>query len=189
MWISIPHGEGEGWRCATDEAETLTESCAGNGRVVGHPQVGIMNSKTPADSLIHCGHTANSLCQAAVAWSLGPHLHVPACPRSSPMTPRGNSCLLCGYQGAGLDLAESRAEAEHQESQAWNILPQREQTIVTQGTFGVYVLDPWLLFPSLLLHPSLLLSCAKNPAYKFLPHYQEGISKLCPKDKGRLPIP
>lgn len=49
------------WRGGGVEAETLTENCAGNGRVVGHPQVGIMNSKTPADSLIHCGHTANSL--------------------------------------------------------------------------------------------------------------------------------
>lgn len=104
--------------CATDQAGALTESCAGNGRVMGHPQVDIVNSKTPEDSLIHCGHTDNSLCQAAVAWSLGPHLHVPACPRSSLLTPRGNSCLLCEYQGAGLELAGSRAEAEHQKSQA-----------------------------------------------------------------------
>lgn len=31
---------GKGWRCATGRAGTLTEHCAGNGRVMGHPQVG-----------------------------------------------------------------------------------------------------------------------------------------------------
>lgn len=186
VWIRVFHGIGglDVW----DGRGGALISCAGDNTVMGHPQVDILVSRNMMipqyiEKWIHC----HSLCQAAVAWSLGPHLHMPAGPRCCPVAPSRVSSF-CMTIRTGVSKEQGRNKSTRK------VRPETFFTIegrLQKATGGT----AWPSGFSSSLHPFLppslppYLCPVQNPAYKFSPHYQDVISELCPEDKRWLPAP